>query len=224
MNESAHRPRRRFGQNFLHDRSVLYRLVAAIGPSPEDSILEIGPGRGALTEQLLRAGVTLTAVELDRDLAAVLRTNVDGERFTLIVGDALKTDLAEIAPAIRNWRVVGNLPYNISTPLLFHLLQFHERIIDMHFLLQREVVQRLSALPHTKAYGRLSVTTQYHYHVEPLFEVSPEAFRPVPKVVSQLVRLRPRERSIEDLNRYDHSRSSAQNGLQSATQDAAPGA
>ena len=198
MNESAHRPRRRFGQNFLHDRSVLYRLVAAIGPSPEDSILEIGPGRGALTEQLLRAGVTLTAVELDRDLAAVLRTNVDGERFTLIVGDALKTDLAEIAPAIRNWRVVGNLPYNISTPLLFHLLQFHERIIDMHFLLQREVVQRLSALPHTKAYGRLSVTTQYHYHVEPLFEVSPEAFRPVPKVVSQLVRLRPRERSIED--------------------------
>jgi 16S rRNA (adenine1518-N6/adenine1519-N6)-dimethyltransferase len=187
-----HKPRKRFGQNFLEDRAVLQRLAAAVAASPDDELIEIGPGEGALTALLLASGARVTAVELDRDLAGALRERDFGPQFTLVEGDALKTDFSALLPEHGGGRVVGNLPYNISTPLLFHLLDFRDRILDMHFLLQREVVQRLAASPGTKAYGRLSVVTQLHCGVEPLFEVAPEAFRPAPKVISQVVRLRPK--------------------------------
>lgn len=187
------RPRRRFGQNFLHDPVVLNQIAGAINPQPGQAMLEIGPGRGALTEHLLDSGVHLTAVELDRDLADLLRRSIHNTHFRLVEADALKLDLQCLDAEVDCWRVVGNLPYNISTPLLFHLLAQRESISDMHFLLQREVVQRLAASPGTKAYGRLGVMMQFHCEVEPLHEVGPGAFVPAPKVVSQLVRLRPRQ-------------------------------
>ncbi len=187
-----HKPRKRFGQNFLEDRAVLQRLAAAVAASPDDELIEIGPGEGALTALLLASGARVTAVELDRDLAGALRERDFGPQFTLVEGDALKTDFSALLPEHGGGRIVGNLPYNISTPLLFHLLRFRDRIDDMHFLLQREVVQRLAASPGSKSYGRLSVMTQLHCAVDPLFEVHPEAFRPAPKVMSQFVCLRPR--------------------------------
>lgn len=188
---TEHRARKRFGQNFLHDGNIIRRIVAGIRPKEGETLLEIGPGQGALTGSLLASGCELIAVELDRDLVALLQQRfADEPRFQLHSGDALKLRLADLAGE-RRVRVVGNLPYNISTPLIFHLLAQSAGIIDMHFMLQKEVVDRLAAAPGSKAYGRLGIMTQYHCRVEPLLDVPPGAFSPQPKVQSAVVRLVP---------------------------------
>lgn len=189
----SHRARRRFGQNFLHDPGVIRRMIEAIAPGPDDALLEIGPGQGALTRPLLERAGALTAVELDRDLARALREQTAGAggRLELVEGDALDYPLAELAPGERPLRVVGNLPYNVSTPLLFHLTADPGRLQDLHLLLQREVVARMAAGPGGRDYGRLSVMLQYRCRVQPLFDVGPGAFRPAPKVTSTFVRLLP---------------------------------
>jgi 16S rRNA (adenine1518-N6/adenine1519-N6)-dimethyltransferase len=188
---TSHRARKRFGQNFLHDGNIIRRIVAGIRPQAGETLLEIGPGQGALTGALLASGCELIAVELDRDLVAMLQGRFGAEpRFQLHSGDALKVQLADLAGA-RRVRVVGNLPYNISTPLIFHLLAQSAGIVDMHFMLQKEVVDRLAAGPGSKAYGRLGIMTQYHCRVEPLLDVPPGAFSPQPKVQSAVVRLVP---------------------------------
>ncbi len=189
---TEHRARKRFGQNFLHDGNIIRRIVAGIRPREGETLLEIGPGQGALTGALLASGCDeLIAVELDRDLVALLQARfADEPRFHLHSGDALKLRLADLAGE-RRVRVVGNLPYNISTPLIFHLLAQSAGIVDMHFMLQKEVVDRLAAEPGSKAYGRLGIMTQYHCRVEPLLDVPPGAFSPQPKVQSAVVRLVP---------------------------------
>jgi 16S rRNA (adenine1518-N6/adenine1519-N6)-dimethyltransferase len=187
---TEHRARKRFGQNFLHDQRVIQRIVSAIRPRADDVVLEIGPGQGALTGALLETECTLRAVELDRDLVAILQQQFGNHpRFHLQQGDALDIDLPSITS--ERVRVVGNLPYNISTPLIFHLLKQSTSIIDMHFMLQKEVVERLAAAPGNRDYGRLSIMAQYFCQVEPLFEVPPGAFSPQPKVQSAVVRLTP---------------------------------
>jgi len=188
------RQRKRFGQHFLHERGVIARLVAAIDPRPGQCLVEIGPGLGALTLPLLERAGRLHVIELDRDLAARLPALAAG-RGELIVhqADALEFDFAALAGAQRV-RVVGNLPYNISTPLLFRLADQSAAIADMVFMLQKEVAERLAAAPGTRAYGRLSVTIQWRFQVEPLFDVAPGAFRPPPQVHSSVIRLRPRPR------------------------------
>ena len=192
----AHRPRKRFGQHFLRDPGVLERIVAAIRPVPGDHLVEIGPGLGALTRPLLVAVGELDAVELDRDLLEPLRLQcVDIGRLRLHHADALKFDFAALRGTGPRLRVVGNLPYNISTPLLFHLLDQASHLRDLHFMLQQDVVERMAAGPGEEAYGRLSVMLQYRCQVEPLFTVGPEAFRPPPKVRSAVVRLVPCETS-----------------------------
>jgi len=185
-----HRARKRFGQNFLHDQNIIHRIVACIRPRPGDVLLEIGPGQGAITTELLATGCELNAVELDRDLVAMLGGRFgDRPNFHLRSGDALELRLADISD--KPLRVVGNLPYNISTPLMFHLLEQREHIVDMHFMLQKEVVDRLAAAPNSRDYGRLSIMAQYFCRVESLFEVPPGAFTPRPKVQSAIVRLTP---------------------------------
>jgi len=195
MNDTAtpaHRARKRFGQNFLHDASVIQRIVDALAPAPDQHILEVGPGQGALTGPLLASGARLDAVELDRDLAAWLQQRFAAQpNFRLHQADILKFDIAQISQTPASLRVVGNLPYNISTPCLFHLLRSAHLISDMLFMLQREVVQRMAASPGSGDYGRLSIMLQYHCQVDTLFEVAPGAFRPAPKVTSAIVRLRP---------------------------------
>lgn len=183
-------PRKRFGQHFLHDETILARIVAACDPRPGQAWLEIGPGRGALTRHLLPHCDGLNVLELDRDLAAHLRASF-GEKLTVVEGDALKFDFATLVPASGKLHVVGNLPYNISTPLLFHLFSFAPSIERMVFMLQKEVVDRLAASPGDKHYGRLSVMARVHCEVEPLFEVPPGAFDPPPKVDSAVLRLIP---------------------------------
>jgi 16S rRNA (adenine1518-N6/adenine1519-N6)-dimethyltransferase len=191
--EFRHQARKRFGQNFLHDKNIIRRIISSIAPQPQDHILEIGPGQGALTRYLLDSGARLDAVELDRDLAAYLQQIFAGSQLTLHQADILKFDIAEIAGPGERLRVVGNLPYNISTPCLFHLLRYHALIRDMTFMLQWEVVQRLAASTGDEHYGRLGIMTQYYCHVEPLFTVPPGAFTPAPKVNSAIVRLTPYE-------------------------------
>lgn len=186
----SHRPRKRFGQNFLIDRQVIDRIISAIDPRADDTIAEIGPGPGALTRPLIASGARLHLIELDRDLAADWQP-IAGERLSVHVADALDFDFRRLAPAPAALRIVGNLPYNISTPLLFHLLTQDECIRDMHFMLQREVVERMAAGPGSADYGRLGVMVQYRCAVEPLFDVSPRAFNPPPRVVSTVVRLQP---------------------------------
>jgi 16S rRNA (adenine1518-N6/adenine1519-N6)-dimethyltransferase len=186
-----HRARKRFGQNFLADPSVVQRIVDTIAPRPGQVIVEIGPGQAALTGPLADSGAELHLLEIDRDLAAALRRQFEGRpNVHLHLGDALQVDFAALCGG-RPFRLVGNLPYNISTPLLFHVLQWTGLITDMHFMLQQEVVDRMAAGPGGKARGRLSVMCQYHCEVTPLFTVPPEAFRPAPKVNSALVRLVP---------------------------------
>jgi len=186
-----HRARKRFGQNFLHDQNIIHRIVVCIRPKPADVLLEIGPGQGAITAELLASGCELNAVELDRDLVAMLQTKFgDRPNFHLRSGDALALNLSEIG-AGKSLRVVGNLPYNISTPLMFHLLKQRECITDMHFMLQKEVVDRLCAGPGNRDYGRLSIMAQYFCQIESLFTVPPGAFSPQPKVQSAIVRLTP---------------------------------
>ncbi len=183
-----HIPRKRFGQHFLHDPWVLSRIVEAIAPQAGDALVEIGPGEGALTRPLLARIPSLTAVEIDRDLAAALVAEFPPERLQVIVADALDFDFSALPTGLR---VVGNLPYNVSTPLLFHLAAFADRVRDMHFMLQLEVVDRMAASHSTPAYGRLSVMLQRRFRIQRLFKVAPGAFRPPPKVESAVVRLTP---------------------------------
>ncbi|MHA7816736.1 MAG: 16S rRNA (adenine(1518)-N(6)/adenine(1519)-N(6))-dimethyltransferase RsmA [Pseudohaliea sp.] len=186
--------RKRFGQNFLRDATVIHRIESAIAPRESDHLVEIGPGHGALTEALVSTGCRLDAIELDRDLAAGLLAAFSiYPRFHLHKADALKFDFAALrgGPGAPRLRVVGNLPYNISTPLIFRLLDQAELVEDMHFMLQREVVERLAASPGGGQWGRLGIMAQYHCQVEALFEVPPEAFTPQPKVQSAVVRLVP---------------------------------
>jgi len=185
-----HKARKRFGQNFLCDPDVVSRIVAAIAPRPGETLVEIGPGQGALTFPLLDRVGALTAIELDRDLAAWLRSEASRHgNLTLIETDALEVDFGLIGP--RPLRLIGNLPYNISTPMLFHALAHADAIADMTFMLQREVVERMAAPPGSKTFGRLSVMLQARCTVEPLLHVPPGAFRPAPKVESMVVRLVP---------------------------------
>jgi len=185
-----HRARKRFGQNFLHDRRVIERIVDAIEPRPEQAIVEIGPGQAALTRELVRRSGHITAIEIDRDLAGWLREQFTPDELTLIEADALKLDWASLAA--RPLRVVGNLPYNISSPLLFRLMECADRIIDQHFMLQKEVVDRMVAPPGSKTYGRLSVMLQVRYRMTKLFDVPRGAFNPPPKVTSSIVRMVPK--------------------------------
>lgn len=191
---SAHRARKRFGQNFLHDQQVIDRIISEISPTSSEQLLEIGPGQGALTKQLASSGARLDCIELDRDLAkhlAHLYRNHDNVHIHQ--QDILKFDLNELEISDKRIRIIGNLPYNISTPVLFHLLKYYERIEDMCFMLQLEVVERMSARLGDKNYGRLSLMLQYFCQVEKLFDVPPQAFTPAPKVNSAIVRLRPHE-------------------------------
>jgi 16S rRNA (adenine1518-N6/adenine1519-N6)-dimethyltransferase len=188
-----HRARKRFSQNFLHDAHWLGRIVAAIEPRPGERIVEIGPGLAALTAPLIERAAQIMAVEIDRDLAARLRQRFAPEQLTLIEGDALDLDWGALAAADpRPLRIVGNLPYHISSPLLFALVPIADRVVDQHFLLQKEVVDRMVAAPGGKDYGRLSVAMQFRYRAVKLFEVPPGAFTPVPQVTSSVVRLVPR--------------------------------
>ncbi len=194
----AHQARKRFGQHFLVDEGVIDQIVRAIGPAPDDPMIEIGPGLSALTAPLLESVARLTVVELDRDLAARLRSTWASQRLAVIEADALTVNFAELGSSLR---IVGNLPYNISSPLLFHLAQYAEAVRDQHFMLQREVIDRMVAKPGSGDYGRLSVMLQARYAMDKLFDVSPDAFDPPPKVVSSVVRMvplpedRPRARS-----------------------------
>ncbi len=188
---AAHRARRRFGQNFLHDQGVVARIVDAIDPRPGQTIIEIGPGRAALTGALIQRAGHIRAIEIDRDLAAALRERFSAGQLTLIEADALKVDWRSILA--EPLRVVGNLPYNISTPLLFALLPIAEHVIDQHFMLQKEVVDRMVAAPGSKTYGRLSVMLQFRYRLVKLFDVPRGAFTPPPQVTSSVVRMQPRE-------------------------------
>jgi len=184
-----HKPRKRFGQHFLHDPRVIARIVAAIDPRPDDALVEIGPGLGALTAPLLERVAQLHVVEIDRDLAERLRAAHPAGRLVVHTDDALEFDFAALPARLR---VVGNLPYNISTPLLFRIAAFAPRLRDLHFMLQREVVDRMVAAPSTPDYGRLSVMLQYRFEMAKRFDVGPGAFRPPPRVDSAVVRLVPR--------------------------------
>jgi len=187
-----HHARKRFGQNFLHDAAVISRIVRAIAPIPGEHLLEIGPGQGALTKELVESGAQLDAIELDRDLIAPLLLRFGHQpNFVLHQADALSFELDKVSAEPRKLRVVGNLPYNISTPLIFHLLSSMHFIKDMHFMLQKEVVERLAAKPGSGDWGRLSVMVQYYCEAQYLFTVPPSAFRPQPKVESAIVRLTP---------------------------------
>ena len=205
---NTHRPRKRFGQHFLHDDAVVARILRAIGPRPGDRLVEIGPGLGALTGALLESGADLDVIELDRDLAAKLQVAHEGEaRIRVHQADALDFDFQGLGSADRRLRVVGNLPYNVSTPLLFHLLDQADVIDDMHFMLQREVVDRIVAPPGGKSYGRLTVMVRLLCESEKLFDVSAGAFRPPPRVTSAVVRLGVRRTpcvSLEDAAAFRH--------------------
>lgn len=185
---STHRARQRFGQNFLVDETVIDQIVRAINPQPDDNMIEIGPGLSALTAPLLARLTHLKAIEIDRDLAAKLRHTYDASRLTVIETDALEVDFTRFGSRLR---LVGNLPYNISTPLLFACAQAADHVFDQHFMLQREVVDRMVACVDDSAYSRLSVMLQYRYRMDKLFDVAPAAFDPAPKVVSAVVRMVP---------------------------------
>lgn len=192
LQPTPHRPRKRFGQHFLHDSSVIQRIISSLRLKPQDRVVEIGPGLGALTRQLLPAVGRLEVIEVDREVIPRLVENCAGLGELIVhQADALRFDLASLEPTARSLRIVGNLPYNISTPLLFHLLSQIQFIQDMHFMLQKEVVDRMVALPDTEAYGRLSVMVQYYCQTESLFNVKPGAFTPPPKVDSAVIRLVP---------------------------------
>jgi 16S rRNA (adenine1518-N6/adenine1519-N6)-dimethyltransferase len=184
-----HLPRKRFGQHFLTDAAVIEAIVAAIDPRPGEALVEIGPGLGAMTDPLVARSGRLAVVELDRDLAARLRRRAE---LDVVEADVLRVDFAALADAAgRRLRIVGNLPYNISTPILFHLLPVADRVEDQHFMLQKEVVERMVAAPGGKDYGRLSVMLQWRYELESVLDVPPEAFEPPPRVDSAVVRMQP---------------------------------
>ncbi|MEM7082588.1 MAG: 16S rRNA (adenine(1518)-N(6)/adenine(1519)-N(6))-dimethyltransferase RsmA [Pseudomonadota bacterium] len=184
-----HRPRKRFGQNFLLDSSVIDQIVSLIDPDPLDTLVEIGPGRGALTLPILAAGCDLHAVEIDRDLIAHWRQQ-SHPNLTLHEGDALEFDFSRLGAPLR---IIGNLPYNISTPLLFRFIEYRQQVRDIHVMLQKEVADRVCAEPGTKAYGRLTVMMALHFERYVAFDVSPDAFEPAPKVTSSVISMRPLE-------------------------------
>jgi len=186
---TSHRPRKRFGQHFLTDSGVVDEIVRSIGVRESDTVVEIGPGLAAITAPLLADAGCMHAIELDRDLAAQLRRRFQDEsKLTIHEADALRFDYATLGDGLR---IVGNLPYNISTPLLFHLLNFRAHIADMHFMLQKEVVARMAAAPGSKAYGRLGIMLGCYFDIEALFDVDRQAFDPPPDVTSAIVRLTP---------------------------------
>ncbi|MBC3907026.1 16S rRNA (adenine(1518)-N(6)/adenine(1519)-N(6))-dimethyltransferase RsmA [Undibacterium umbellatum] len=192
-----HIPRKRFGQNFLTDELVLSNITRVINPRPGQAMVEIGPGLAAMTRQLLDGLTQLHVVELDRDLVARLKKNFSPEKLIVHEGDALQFDFASIpVPEGQKLRVVGNLPYNISSPLLFHLAEIAPLVEDQHFMLQKEVVERMVADPGSKTYGRLSVMLQVRYHMELMFIVPPEAFDPPPRVESAIVRMIPKPGAV----------------------------
>jgi 16S rRNA (adenine1518-N6/adenine1519-N6)-dimethyltransferase len=199
----SHRPRKRFGQNFLHDPVIIDRIISTIRPKQSDALLEIGPGQGAITCPLLEAAGKLTVIELDRDLIGPLQARCAsiGE-LTVYSADALSFDFCQLASQ-QPLRIIGNLPYNISTPLLFHLLDQHQCIRDMHFMLQKEVVERMAAGPGCGQYGRLSIMLQYRCRVTPLFTIGSGAFKPPPKVESAFVRLEPYARPMVQVSNED---------------------
>ncbi len=200
-----HIVRKRFGQHFLHDKQIIQRIVDAIKPQEKQHVVEIGPGQGALTLPILKKIGKLEVIELDRDLIHPLKTRCI-EKGELIIhqADALKFDFAQLTHEKKSLRLIGNLPYNISTPLIFHLLEFADLIIDMHFMLQKEVVDRIAARSNTHAYGRLSVMVQYHCSVMSLFHVGPDAFSPPPQVESSIVRLIPHVELPYKAQDYEH--------------------
>lgn len=197
---AGHHARKRFGQNFLHDRHWIGRIIESINPLPGETLVEIGPGQAALTREVIQRAQHETAIEIDRDLASFLKTQFPPEALTLIEADALELDWANLLPG-HSLRIIGNLPYNISSPLLFKLMQAADRVRDQHFMLQREVVDRMVAQPGSKVYGRLSVMLQYRYRMYKLFDVPPGAFVPAPKVVSAIVRMIPKK--SEELPQVD---------------------
>lgn len=189
--------RKRFGQNFLHDAAIIDAIVTAISPQPVQHLVEIGPGRGALTAPLLASGARLDVIELDRDLAPLLEIQFkDAANLTLHNADALQFNYLPLAADGKKLRIIGNLPYNITTPLLFHLLDQSTVIDDMCFMLQKEVVERICAVPGSKQYGRLTIMLQYQCAAEALFDVPPEAFDPAPKVNSAIIYLQPRSEPL----------------------------
>ncbi|MFK5986893.1 MAG: 16S rRNA (adenine(1518)-N(6)/adenine(1519)-N(6))-dimethyltransferase RsmA [Pseudomonadota bacterium] len=194
-----HKARKRFGQNFLTNQSIILQIIQTIGVQAEDHIVEVGPGKGALTRHLLSACNNLDAIELDRDLIPLLKISLASysQKFNLINQDILTVDLCQLVKSNQQTiRVIGNLPYNISTPVLFHFMQYRHCIKDMFFMLQKEVVDRLAATPGNKSYGRLSIIMQYYFNIEKCFDVPPSAFQPAPKVDSAIVTLVP----YSDLN------------------------
>ncbi len=217
--------RKRFGQHFLHDPGVIRRIIDAIAPSPSERVVEIGPGRGALTWDLLKRAEKLDVIEIDRDLAAALKKDTRATAgLTVHVQDVLDTDFLKLRGAGPPLRIVGNLPYNISTPLMFHLLEQHAAIADMHFMLQKEVVDRMTAVPDTKEYGRLTVMLAAVAETTKLFDVGPGAFQPPPRVWSAIVRLRPSSAPRFDIGgggelralvsaAFSHRRKTLRNGL-----------
>ena len=200
----AHKPRKRFGQNFLHDKMVIQRIVNSINPRQGDHMVEIGPGEGALTELVLDKIGAMDVVELDRDLIPLLKIRfVINDGLTIHQADALKFDFCQLQQDDKKIRIIGNLPYNISTPLLFHLFDNRHCIQDMHFMLQKEVVDRIVAKPGDAAYGRLGIMMQYFCRSEYVFTVKPGAFRPAPKVDSAIVRLIPHETPPVNIDDFD---------------------
>ena len=191
MGHKPHKPRKRFGQNFLQKQEVIDDILHAIGPQPDDLMVEIGPGLGALTTPLAKALKQLHVIELDRDIVKMLQEKHADGNIVIHEGDALKFDFACLG---KNLRVVGNLPYNISTPLLFHLAEHIDSVRDIHAMLQKEVVERMVAAPDSSAYGRLSVALQYRFEMEKVLDVGPDAFYPQPKVQSAVIRMTPREK------------------------------
>jgi 16S rRNA (adenine1518-N6/adenine1519-N6)-dimethyltransferase len=203
----GHQAKKRFGQNFLHNDAVISDIVDAINPEPGENLVEIGPGLGALTEPVIERAEKLSVIELDRDLAHRLRHHPFlAPHLTIYETDALKFDFSQLVKENKPLRIFGNLPYNISTPLIFHLLTFNDKVQDMHFMLQKEVVERMAASHNSKTYGRLSIMTQYQCQVIPVMEIGPEAFKPAPKVDSAIVRLVPHKtiknpvKNIKSLN------------------------
>lgn len=191
----SHTPRKRFGQNFLQDTAIIYAIIESIYPQENDLMVEIGPGLGALTFPLMQSIKPLHVIEIDRELVKNLQKNFSKDQLIIHEADVLEFDFGQFrqyaTEQVTRLRVVGNLPYNISTPLLFHLLSFHSLIVDMHFMLQKEVVDRLIAEPDSSDYGRLSVMLQYHCAMEKVLDVPPMAFYPPPKVDSAVIRLHP---------------------------------
>lgn len=226
---SGHRARKRFGQHFLTADDIIEQIVAAIAPQDDQIIVEIGPGQGAITSPLAHRAGQFHAIEFDRDLVPVLkRRYADTQHVTIHEADALDFDYGLLGNQLR---IVGNLPYNISTPLLFHLLKFKNAIDDMHFMLQKEVVERMAAMPGTKRYGRLTIMLGCHLDVVHLFDVPPHAFSPPPRVMSSVVRLRPKAQSTLDLARpeileslvkqaFSRRRKTLRNALQGMADDA----